>query len=48
MILQSPENATIVQGANNPFIIQFDMSVAACEKLVVSIWSRGKLIKAWT
>ena len=42
----------IIQGSNNPLVIQFDQSVAAIPTLIVSLWAdspgRGShLIKEW-
>lgn len=42
----------IIQGSNNPLVIQFDASVAAVPTLVVTLWSdspgRGsQMVKKW-
>lgn len=42
----------LIQGSNNPLVIQFDASVADIHTLVVTLWSDapgrvGKLLKKW-
>lgn len=39
----------LIQGSNNPLVIQFDQSVTGCPKLVVSLWgASGDALKTWT
>lgn len=39
----------IIQGSNNPLVIQFDADVSGCAKLVVSLWgASGDAVKTWS
>ena len=37
----------LIQGANNPLVIQFDDSVEDLDALVITLWRETKLIKQW-
>ena len=39
----------IIQGSNNPLVIQFDADVSGLAKLVATLWGRsGTPLKTWT
>lgn len=38
----------MIQGSNNPLVVQFDGDVSACPKLAVSLWGQRGAVKVWT